>query len=369
MPRIKKAFVRHISLVPRGANRLPVIYKSDDRTIDFDTILKADMEEGTITAIVYAPEHTDSQGDIASAEVIKEMAHEFAKNGEGIDIRHNGKVVPKDKAFIAESFIVQKGDARFSDTKDTQGNKVNTEGAWATIIKIDDEGLRKEYREGKWNGVSMGGTALVESEKDESSLAKQIVAALKSLFSQRADEGDIDMKPEELKKALDEQATTIATAVATAMTDTLTKAGIIKKEEKPDPNDKPQKKAPEFKGDINKEEDRKAHRKALAIWKAQTEHADDPVAEFEAIEKIHKEYAVNTTELDAAAGVKEDDSDEVKELRRRLHKAEKASNQPGTSGEPNSSMDQIIGISKEDAELLSAASKFTKDHYKAASGA
>lgn len=169
MPRrIKKAKIDFISLVPLGANRMPVIYK-DDGALEIDTISRMD-DKGELLAVVYAPELRDTQGDIASAEVIKEMAYDFIANGAKIDIRHDGKKVEKSRARIAETFIVHKSDTRFQDWKTNDNRPVELDGAWATVIKIDDPELRRLYREGGWNGVSMGGTAVVEHEKQDESL-------------------------------------------------------------------------------------------------------------------------------------------------------------------------------------------------------
>ena len=159
--RIVKAKIAFISLCPKGANSFSTIYKADDgdTPVDLSTICKDMNEQGEIIALVYAPETVDSQGDIASAAVIKEFAHDFAKNGEGIDVRHNEEVLSKDAVYVAESFIVQKGDPRFADMKDYDGDSVDATGGWGVVIKVDDEEIRKLYREGEWGGVSMGGVA------------------------------------------------------------------------------------------------------------------------------------------------------------------------------------------------------------------
>jgi hypothetical protein len=172
--RLLKAAITHLSLCPRGMNRLPVIYKSDDGTVDFDTLVKADSkfaENGELTAVVYAPELRDREGDIASSQVIKEAMYDASKRGIALDIRHNFQAIPKDRAYIAESFIVQKGDPRFCSMKDYEGNAVDVTGGWAVVVKIDDPALRKEYSEGRWNGVSMAGTGTFEVEKSDKALA------------------------------------------------------------------------------------------------------------------------------------------------------------------------------------------------------
>ena len=180
--RIVKAKIDYISLCPRGANSFSTIYKSDDgnQNVDLTTICKDMNEQGEIIALVYAPETVDSQGDIASAAVIKEFAHDFAKNGEGIDVRHNEDVLSKDAVYVAESFIVQKDDPRFSSMKDYEGNPVDATGGWGVVLKVDDEDLRDKYRSGEWSGVSMGGVAN-KKEDIASVVAKEFKGLLSNL--------------------------------------------------------------------------------------------------------------------------------------------------------------------------------------------
>lgn len=197
--RIKKANVKFISLVPKGANMLPVLYKEADQGAEFRALSKLDEDRGELLAVVYAPEIRDSQGDIASAEVIKQMAYDAAKDGVEIDIRHDGKPVGKDRAYIAERFIVQKGDARFADFKDYQGRPVDVAGGWAVVVKIEDPALKKLYREGAWNGVSLFGPAEVEIEKSQAD-----VDSLVDDLARRIKERDM-LTAEALKKMLEER--------------------------------------------------------------------------------------------------------------------------------------------------------------------
>lgn len=197
--RIKSAQVKFISLVPRGANKLPVLYKSADATCEFQALTKLG-DSGELLAVVYAPEVRDSQGDIASAEVIKAMAYGAAKDGVEIDLRHDGQPIGKDRAFIAEKFIVAKGDARFADWKDYDGKPVDLTGAWAIVVKIDDPKLRELYREGKWNGVSLFGPAQVEIEKTDID-----AGAVADALAQKLKHREPDMTLEEIKKMLDER--------------------------------------------------------------------------------------------------------------------------------------------------------------------
>jgi len=219
--RITKALIQFISLVPKGANTCPVLYKADDGkpdegTFTLDTIIKASdgfREDGELTAVVMAPEITDSQGDIASGAVIKDAMYSFSQRRGQIDIRHDGKAVDPSRAFVAESFIIQKEDPRFKDFKDYSGRPLDVTGAWATVIKIEDPELRKAYSSGEWNGVSVGGYGAAETltkGEDADSLATKIIKAICNLLPF---EKEHTMTPEQLatltKSVTDGNAATI----------------------------------------------------------------------------------------------------------------------------------------------------------------
>jgi len=80
------------------------------------------------------------------------------KNGARLDLEHDFDDLPADAAYPVESFIIQAGDSRF-DGMEANGKTYNSEelaGGWGTVIKLEDEGLRKAYREGAWSGASIG---------------------------------------------------------------------------------------------------------------------------------------------------------------------------------------------------------------------
>jgi hypothetical protein len=384
--RIKKARINHISLVPRGANAMPVFYKSEGNgtgRVQFDMLTKAadDFDEkGELLAVVYAPEVRDSQGDIASAEVIKEMAYEFARSGKGIDVRHDGESLPKDKAFVAENFIVQKGDPRFENFKDYNGDPVDVTGAWATVIKIEDESLRKNYREGKWNGVSMGGTGEVEVEKESDFIEK----LLKVIDKHK----DIDMKPEELAALLKQN----NEALVAALTKELKPSEEKKADALVEPNageslaeytarvtkEAPDAKAsdilavfeksqtkpnapkkPIFKGDPMKVEDVKAHQLALKKWELSKDvDWEDP----ESVAKYEKSLNAFIAEQDGEIEKEEDfATDRERELAAENARLRKASNQGGgDGGKDTEPLARVTGMNKEDNDLFAAGASWGK---------
>lgn len=275
---------------------MPVIYKADTQTVDFDMLVKEGddfMEKGELTAIVYAPESRDSQGDIASAEVIKQMMYDSARDGVEIDLRHDGAAVSKDAAYIAESFIVQKDDPRFEGITDYDGSPVDPTGAWGTVIKIDDPLLRQKYRDGEWNGVSMGGTAVVESEKSADDVERVLAGMAKLLNGGDSDkntEGDFDMDPKELAAALKESNADLAKSIVDGVKAAIIEIVPTKKDDaatKPEETKKETPPAPVFKGDPTNENDVLNFQKKLALHKIRTETDwSDPASVGEYLAKM-----------------------------------------------------------------------------------
>lgn len=262
--RLKKVDISFISLCPRGANQMPVIYK-EDGTFELSSLVKelGNFEEkGELLNVVYVPETTDAQGDIADAEVVKEAAYSYMLNGAEVDLRHDTKALSKEDAFVAESFIIQKGDSRFEGMTDLSGEPVDVTGAWATVIKVNNPELRKKYSEGEWNGVSMYGKAAVENlekEEDSEESVKDLLLKMFPTFANLLSKAKEDNKPE-TKEEIEMNKEELVEAMAannTALIEGLTKAlkgEPEKKDEKVEKTDEPS-----FKGDPS-------DRQAVAKW-------------------------------------------------------------------------------------------------------
>lgn len=153
--RLKNLNIKFISFCKKGANQIPVIYKEDSDILQFASVevSKEQVEKGEILGVVYAPNKVDAHGDFADSKAIEEAAYSFMKQGAELDIMHNGKPVEKDKAYVAQSFIIQKDDPRFSD---------DLSSAWGVVIKLEDPDLKEKYKNGEWSGISMGGTGNAE---------------------------------------------------------------------------------------------------------------------------------------------------------------------------------------------------------------
>lgn len=346
--RILEAKIKFITLCPRGANRMPVIYK-DDGHFDIDMIIKAEdsfMEKGELLAVVYAPESRDVQGDIASADVIKKMMYDAAKEGVNVDIRHNEIALKKEQAFVAEQFIIQKNDPRFTDFKNYSGEAVDVTGGWATVIKIDDPELRKLYKENKWNGVSMMGHAKVQTEKSDD-IVDQVVARLAQSFN-GGHLKEKDMDKTEVASMIKEATPGIVAATAEAVVKAMkaeSDAAVKKADEE---KAKLVTSAPIFKGDPSNLAEVKKHREAVAAFNL-AKSVD--WTDAESIAKYEEELAKQTT----ASG--EEDA-EVAKLEKELAAAKKRSNlPPATKGTKIEKGEENSDLSKEDNECIEIGRK------------
>lgn len=352
MRRIKKAKVTHLALVKRGANHLPVLYKSADGSDEFkvETLMKAAPnfdELGELLVVAYAPEYRDTQGDIADHEMCKEMGHSFMREGARLNIRHGSEEVPKEKAYVAESFTIQPSDERFHDFKDYSGNEVNVSGGWGALIKIEDKELRRLFREDGWNGVSIQGPYKYVEESESSD---NVQRALDLLHKQEQ-----EMKPEELQAILKENRDALAVMVKEALQPAKPaeqsaeeKAAQAAKEAKPKP--------PEFKGDRLKKEDVLAHVNALKAFRLQeTVDWSDP----KSVENYYASLAKQAGDDDGSDdGDDTDDQDD--EGMRKEAPARRRSEQPAVDQRTRSKVPEALRdarLSKEEIEGLACGQR------------
>jgi len=196
MREILDANILFLSLCPKGANGFATLYKADTGNVELTPViveLEKFDELGQLAAVVYAPDLPDQHDDFASASAIKKMAHTFIRNGAKLDLVHSLKELPKDAVYVAESFIIQKGDPRFASVEH-KGESKDVTGGWGTIIQINDAELRKAYRNGEWAGMSMYGPAKVrnvdpvveKTTKQETDMTDQ---EIKTLIAKGVEEG------------------------------------------------------------------------------------------------------------------------------------------------------------------------------------
>jgi len=216
---LKDIKINFISLVRKGANNRTTIFKSADgetadELVQVQAIKKDDVKQ-MIYGIVYAPDEPDLQGHQASCGEIEKGAYGFMKNlkAQNIDKGHSNQA--DGGAFVAESWIVRKGDPLFSAEKP---------GAWAVGIKCEDAALYAEAKE-KLPAISMAGTATIITKADsEGADAEGLLRKIMNLFKeQKISMEDEQMEKKEIQELIDAAITKAAEATA-ASVETLNKA-------------------------------------------------------------------------------------------------------------------------------------------------
>jgi hypothetical protein len=150
---LKNIVVKYISLVGKAANKRQFIYKSADKdepTVEREIkIAKYDDEKGLVYGIVYAPDDLDTDQEFATSETIEKAAYQFMADLSlhNVDAQHDFQ---KRDAVVVESWLTKAGDPLFPD---------DPPGSWAVGIKVNDEALKADIRDGKVKGLSMAGTA------------------------------------------------------------------------------------------------------------------------------------------------------------------------------------------------------------------
>jgi hypothetical protein len=164
--KLKTIDVNFISLVDKGANRKKLIFKSlPDTTPLFEKtvqIKKYDEDQRIVFCIVYSPDEVDTQGDIATAEVIKEAAYNFMRCARTNNVDKQHDFIP-DEGFVAESWIVKENDSIFPD---------EPAGSWAVGIKVENDETWQSVKNGEITGLSLAGLAVIEDSQNNSPAEK-----------------------------------------------------------------------------------------------------------------------------------------------------------------------------------------------------
>lgn len=206
--RMSNTQVLFISVVPAGANKRQVVFKAagidnDGRVFERTfAVRKADDARQVIYGIAYpvgSPTDTDTQGDYAEAAEVEAMAYDFMAKGRtawGVDRDHSYRAL--DAAYVAESWLVRKGDPLFGAPEDL--------GAWAVGIKVADKALYNELKKTGYRGLSIAGTCEREEvAKTETKTAGENGGWLAKIRRLLRKEDTVD----ELKKAIEEVAAAV----------------------------------------------------------------------------------------------------------------------------------------------------------------
>lgn len=115
-------------------------------------LLKSD-EERYVLGVVLEPtlelNKPDSQGDVYSAEDVRQAAYNFMQKSQTIGIQH--KSTAGDKIKILESWIQR-------DDTTIDGQKIYA-GTWLMGVRIVDDDLWAAVKDGSFTGFSIGGVA------------------------------------------------------------------------------------------------------------------------------------------------------------------------------------------------------------------
>jgi hypothetical protein len=299
--------------------------------------------EGLLDILVYVPEHEDAEGDIASKEVIRDIAHNFipCMEGSGIDLLHSLETLSPEDAHICETYIVQKSDPRFVDVIDDDGKPIDPEGSWGVTIKLDNPVIRSLYETDGWHGASMYGAMIVEP------LTKSdFTAALASRLGTTPNSQENDMNEEKFAEMLKAFGVSLTSALAKSLEGL---KPVTKQVDDPKPVADPKPAVIEFVGDAEKLEDIEAHEEKL--FKAHLDFGKpEDLAKWKAY--ITKKAADAKAADGKGDGEGDDGKGETVELvkaRQRVAELEKASKQDtkdvesGDSAETKMSKGRVYG--------------------------
>jgi len=128
----------------------------------FIPIAKAIEEEQTVSGVVLKPESTDAQGDIYSADVIREAAFKFLANyNKDTKLGHQHKDFKNWRARFAlvESYV--------APMDFVLGDTLVSAGSWVMTVKVLDSKIWAMVKAGKITGFSIGGKARVQKLVDD----------------------------------------------------------------------------------------------------------------------------------------------------------------------------------------------------------
>lgn len=109
-----------------------------------------DEEKRLITGVVLQPEIVDAHGDVVSKDEIENTAIGFMEDFRTIGKQH----MEKAEAVPVESFIAR-GDMII-------GDETVVDGSWVMTVKVLDDALWEEAKDGKFTGFSIGGFSKTE---------------------------------------------------------------------------------------------------------------------------------------------------------------------------------------------------------------
>lgn len=138
------------ALAPDQDDRLRRVRTKATNEVALIKVDAPDTDERYILGVVLEPDEVDSQGDMISAEEIRNAAHLYMQEHGNVGLQHQTFV--NDKIKILESYIAP---ADF----EIGGQKVK-QGTWLMAFRVLDDSIWKAIKSGLLTGLSIGGTGL-----------------------------------------------------------------------------------------------------------------------------------------------------------------------------------------------------------------
>jgi DNA adenine methylase len=106
-------------------------------------------DERYVLGVVLEPEVVDAQGDIYSAEEVRQAAHRFMEEFGGLGLMHRFRV--NDQVKVLESYL--------APVDLTLGGATVRKGTWLLAVRILSDELWEQVKDGQLTGFSIGGSA------------------------------------------------------------------------------------------------------------------------------------------------------------------------------------------------------------------
>lgn len=123
-------------------------------------IMKANKERRTVTGVVLEPDTVDAHKDTIPADVILDAAEDFLANiniKTTMGLMHKNMKAPLE---LVQSFVVPDQDI-------TINNVLVKKGSWVIVVRVNDDKIWQDVKDGKLTGFSIGGKAKVQSLKSQ----------------------------------------------------------------------------------------------------------------------------------------------------------------------------------------------------------
>jgi hypothetical protein len=152
--KVESAMTTTAGILRRGVRLAPVhlVTKAEPAPIEERFVLGLVLEPNDGATGPYKP---DTQGDIYSAEAIREAAHNWMEQHGDVDLNHSWKALGKEKVRILESYLAP---CDFDLGEGSDAYHV-VKGTWLLGLRILDDAVWQDVKAGKIGAYSIGGTA------------------------------------------------------------------------------------------------------------------------------------------------------------------------------------------------------------------